>query len=362
MRTSPARPGRWSSLGRAREVLAQEDAVISGALAAGVFPAADLGQVVQLIGAQRYLFALTLPDLNLTDRVEFEALAAPTPFTALVALENRGGRPRPAPGAPPPVDASSWRAAYDRVAADLQGLELRAADRLVDRGGRRRWFIFGQIVVAGLLGLVTVAGHSGGLGPDRPQPDPAAWPACARPRSSWPSTGCPGWWTGCATARRSTSTHEAPPLPYGDDEIGQVGHAFNELQRTAVNSAVEEANAAPRPQRGLPQHRPPQPDPAAPAAVHAWTGWSGGPTTRPSSRTCSGSTTSPPGCAATPRTWSSSPAPPRAAAGATRSRWSTCCAARSPRSRTTPGSASGRCPRWPSPAARSATSSTCSPS
>ena len=35
--------------------------------------------------------------------------------------------------------------------------------------------------------------------------------------------------------------HDAPPLPYGDDEIGQVGHAFNELQRTAVNSAVEEA-------------------------------------------------------------------------------------------------------------------------
>src|SRR4029079_302171 len=35
--------------------------------------------------------------------------------------------------------------------------------------------------------------------------------------------------------------HEARELPYGEDEIGQVGHAFNELQRTAVRSAVEEA-------------------------------------------------------------------------------------------------------------------------
>ena len=59
---------------------------------------------------------------------------------------------------------------------------------------------------------------------------------------------------------------EAPPLEFGDDEIGQVGQAFNEVQRTAVASAVDEADAAARPQRGLPQHRPAQPDPAAPPA------------------------------------------------------------------------------------------------
>jgi hypothetical protein len=35
---------------------------------------------------------------------------------------------------------------------------------------------------------------------------------------------------------------EAPPLPYGGDEIGQVGHAFNALQRTTVIAAVAEAD------------------------------------------------------------------------------------------------------------------------
>ena len=34
---------------------------------------------------------------------------------------------------------------------------------------------------------------------------------------------------------------ETPPLEYGQDEIGQLGQAFNEVQRTAVQSAVEEA-------------------------------------------------------------------------------------------------------------------------
>ena len=34
---------------------------------------------------------------------------------------------------------------------------------------------------------------------------------------------------------------EAPPLEFGDDEIGQVGQAFNAVQDTAVRTAVEEA-------------------------------------------------------------------------------------------------------------------------
>ncbi|MFD0787891.1 ATP-binding protein, partial [Micromonospora azadirachtae] len=35
---------------------------------------------------------------------------------------------------------------------------------------------------------------------------------------------------------------EAPPLEYGDDEIGQVGRAFNEVQRTAIRAAVDEVS------------------------------------------------------------------------------------------------------------------------
>ena len=51
-----ARALRRRSAGRAR-CWPRRTPCISGALAAGTFPAADLGQVVQLIGAQRYLFA-----------------------------------------------------------------------------------------------------------------------------------------------------------------------------------------------------------------------------------------------------------------------------------------------------------------
>ncbi len=107
------------TMGRAREVLAQEDTVITGALAAGVFPAADLTQVVQLIGAQRYQFAQAQSDLNLTDRVEYETLASDSAYTTLAALENKLATDARA-GEAPPIDAGAWRAAYDRVAGDLQ--------------------------------------------------------------------------------------------------------------------------------------------------------------------------------------------------------------------------------------------------
>ena len=115
---------------------------------------------------------------------------------------------------------------------------------------------------------------------------------------------------------------EAPPLEYGDDEIGEVGRAFTEVQRTAVRAAVDEVTL----RRGLNEvflniarrsqslvHRQLRLLDRMERRARTRTSW----------RTCSGSTTWPPGCAGTPRTWSSSPAPRPAGAGATRSRWST---------------------------------------
>jgi len=228
------------TMGRAREVLAQEDTVITGALAAGVFPAADLTQVVQLIGAQRYQFAQAQPDLNLTDRVEYEKLASDSAYTTLAALETKLATDARA-GEAPPIDAGAWRAAYDRVAGDLQRLELAAADRLVERGRPEARFIFGRIAVAGLLGLIAaivtaIASLRVGRSLIR---------RLAGLRQAAQELAIDRLPRVVGQLRRGEYVDvgaEAPPLPYGDDEIGQVGHAFNALQRTAIQSAVAEAN------------------------------------------------------------------------------------------------------------------------
>ncbi len=228
------------ALGRAREVLAQEDTVITGALAAGIFPAADLGQTVQLIGAQRYQFALAQPDLNLTDRVEYEALAAGSAYASLITLENEIVADAH-DGAVPPIDAAGWRAAYDRVSGDLQRLELAAADRLVDRSRSEARFIFGRLVVAGLLGLIAVVVTSvASLRVGRSLIRRLA--GLRQAAQELAIDRLPRVVSQLRQGEHVDVVAEAPPLPYGDDEIGQVGHAFNALQRTAVASAVAEAN------------------------------------------------------------------------------------------------------------------------
>ncbi|HLT10379.1 MAG TPA: nitrate- and nitrite sensing domain-containing protein [Micromonosporaceae bacterium] len=224
---------------RAREVLAQEDALISAALAAGRISAADLAQVVQLIGTQRYLFSITVPDFNPADRTAYQTLAGTGPFTDLVALENQVvSRGRPAQALP--IDAAAWASTYDSAATQLLEFETATAERLVNRSAPAAWVVVGQILVAGLLGLVTVIitiVASVRIGRSLIK-------RLAGLRQAALELAVDRLPNVVQRLRRGEEVdveRAAPPLPYSDDEIGQVGHAFNELQRTAVNSAIEEA-------------------------------------------------------------------------------------------------------------------------
>ena len=228
------------AVARARELMAQEDALVSGALAAGTLSATELGQIIQLIGSQRYLLSATAPDLDPTQRDAFTSVLAGNGVARLAALENTVIASGKA-GAPPPVDGNGWTAAYQDANAALQTFEAQAASALVARSSPAAVVIFTRIGIAGLLGLVTVIitiiatvriGRSlikrlAGLRQAALEMSIDRLPRVVRRLRSGEPVDV---------------AHEAPPLPYCDDEIGQVGRAFNELQRTAVNSAVDEAN------------------------------------------------------------------------------------------------------------------------
>ena len=233
------------ALGRAREVLSREDAVISGAVAAGTFSATDLSQAVQLIGAQRFMYSDAVPRLYLTDRDDFARLSATAPFVQFAALENRvlvdvraGGKAT--------VDGLSWSTTYEKVAQELRDFEFRAAKSLIDRSTPTALAIFGRIVLAGLVGLITfVVTLVASIRIGRSLIKRLA--GLRQAALELAVDRLPSVVTRLRRGEEVDVAHEAPPLPYGDDEIGQVGHAFNELQRTAVNSAIEEANV----RRGL---------------------------------------------------------------------------------------------------------------
>jgi signal transduction histidine kinase len=228
------------TLAQAREVLAQEDAIISGAIVAGRFPAEDLSAAVQLIGAARHQFDVASRDLHVSDRVAYEQVAATEAAATLASLENRVVAEARA-GEAPPLAGSAWRDAYDEVTADLLELELAAADRLVERGRPEATFILLRIAVTGLFGLIaTLATAWASLRVGRSLLRRLAGLRQAALELSL--VRLPSVVERLRQGERVDVAAEAPPMPYGEDELGQVGRAFNSLQRTAIGAAVAEAD------------------------------------------------------------------------------------------------------------------------
>ncbi|MEV4626277.1 nitrate- and nitrite sensing domain-containing protein [Micromonospora sp. NPDC049523] len=227
------------ALGRAREVLDQVDAVLAGAFVAGRFAEGEYPQVVQAIGTQRFLYEESVANLPDGDRAAYQRMVDGDDFIrvrAMMADVIAKGRT----GAAVPVSAEAWRTSYDNTQRQLHDFELAAADTLTDRAKPVAVQVLVRLGLAGLLGLAAVI--------------LSMFIAIRVGRSLI------GRLTGLRTAaldlagnrlpdvvgrlRRGEDVdvaRESPDLEYGRDEIGQVGNAFSEVQRTAVRSAVDEA-------------------------------------------------------------------------------------------------------------------------
>ncbi|GAA4707163.1 sensor histidine kinase [Phytohabitans rumicis] len=228
-----------TALGRAREVLGQSDALLAGAFAAGKFGGGEHAQLVQIIGAHRYLYAAALPALPDAERVGYQRMVEGEAFTQLRALEDRviaQGQD----GQPVPVTATAWQSAYEPAVRQLRDFELSTSDALADRATPVAVGVLLRLALAGLLGLAAIAlsllislrvGRSlirrlTGLRENAMDLADRRLPAVV------------------GRLRRGEEVDvaaESPPLEYGSDEIGQVGRAFTEAQRTAVQAAVDEA-------------------------------------------------------------------------------------------------------------------------
>jgi signal transduction histidine kinase len=227
-------------LTEARELLARQDAVLTGAMESGTLTSVDVSQTMQLIGARRHQVELALLDLHPTDRAAYEALADSEAAAVLTALENRL-LVEARSGQPVPIEAEAWRDAYEQVADDLREFELAAADRLVDRGRPQAVFIVVRIVVTGAIGVIALVLTA--IGTLRVARSVLRRLAGLRQAAlELAIDRIPSVVARLRAGERVDVEAEAPPLPYGADEIGQVGHAFNALQREAVRAAVAEAD------------------------------------------------------------------------------------------------------------------------
>jgi signal transduction histidine kinase len=227
------------ALSRARETLSQEDALLSGVLAAGRFSGGEQIEFTQLVGVQRYAYAQASADLPSPEREQYERLIAGETLTRLRALEDRVIANARA-GAPAPVAAAEWTTSINPVADELRQLELTSADLTLGRATPAVIGVIVRLALAGGLGLLAViASIIMSITTAR-----SLLGQLVRLRDAADDLATKRLPAVMERLRRGETVDvltEAPPLQFGNDEIGQVGQAFNAVQESAVRAAVEQA-------------------------------------------------------------------------------------------------------------------------
>ncbi|MET8153390.1 nitrate- and nitrite sensing domain-containing protein [Actinoplanes sp. NPDC049668] len=227
-------------IGRGREHLNRTDSLVAGALAAGKLSPAGRTELLQSIATSRYLLTQGVQDLPDRDRAAYRQVSNGASFNRLRELQDilvSDSRP----GLAVPVPAASWQPAFDTSVQQVRAFEINAADSLAQEAIPVATKVLIRLGLAGLLGLIAVVisvvvslrvGRSmvGRLTRLRGE-------ALEMATERLPSV--------VRRLQRGEAVDvevETPPMEYGRDEIGELGRAFNEVQRTAVQSAVEEAN------------------------------------------------------------------------------------------------------------------------
>ncbi|WP_243722727.1 nitrate- and nitrite sensing domain-containing protein [Actinomadura sp. 7K507] len=226
-----------NALTRAKEVLSREDAALAGTIAARRFEPGEHAHFVGLVHTARFLREEAAAELPPADRERFDKLVGGTVFARLSALEQRTVQHG---GARPPVQSAEWQEAMAPAQEGMEDLIRTGGDDLVGRAGPVGAGIIVRLALAGGLGLLAViASIVVSITTARALVrqlerlrDAAAELAEQRLPSVVERLG---------HGEKVDVAAEAPELQFGDDEIGQVGKAFNHVQRTALATAVEQA-------------------------------------------------------------------------------------------------------------------------
>ncbi|MEV0612918.1 nitrate- and nitrite sensing domain-containing protein [Nonomuraea sp. NPDC050404] len=227
------------TLSRARELLTREDALLAGALSEGRLTSATQAEFGQAVGAWRTTAEQAASDLNDTDRAAFDNLSKSQSATRLQNLE-RQVLEHDAGALNPPFTSDEWKSATERFLADFNTMVLGAGDNVVDRSVPVAVNVIVRLVLAGGLGLLAVIA-SILLSITTARSLFAQLQKLRDAAHELSDDRLPGIVERIGHGEEVNVAKEAPALDFGDDEIGQVGQAFNTVQRTAISVAAEQA-------------------------------------------------------------------------------------------------------------------------
>ncbi|MEV6810523.1 nitrate- and nitrite sensing domain-containing protein [Micromonospora sp. NPDC051296] len=223
---------------RLRELISQEDALLSGVLAAGRMTAAEQFQFTELVIAQRFLSGRTPTQLNESDRADFNQVITGPAFVQLRQLEDRILDSRETTR--PPVTAADWNDGSSAALTHLQEMVLGSGDNLVQRAVPVAVGVIVRLVLAAGLGLLAVIA-SIIVSVTTARALVAQLQRLRDAAHQLADDRLPAVVERLQHGEKVDIAAEAPPLDFGSDEIGQVGQAFNRVQETAIRTAVEQA-------------------------------------------------------------------------------------------------------------------------
>ncbi|TMR96213.1 nitrate- and nitrite sensing domain-containing protein [Nonomuraea basaltis] len=227
------------ALSQAREVLAREDALLAGALVEGRMSPAEHARFTQTVGAWRLLAEQAGGELPASEKANYDRLVNGQSFAQLQRLETLISEQDLRAGSLP-IGADEWKATVDRALADINNLVLGAGDRLVDRAVPVAVNVVVRLLLAAGLGLIAVIA-SIVLSITTARALFAQLQKLRDAAHELSDNRLPDVVDRIGRGEEVDVAAEAPPLQFGDDEIGQVGQAFNTVQRTAIKVAAEQA-------------------------------------------------------------------------------------------------------------------------
>jgi hypothetical protein len=226
-------------MGNVVSLLLQEDALLLGDTLSRSFSAADRQQFTELVGARRAMYAELYADLDPPLQAIFARDVNPAVTGPLDAIEDRVIA-EPRPGRVPPVSPGVLGPAVQRVWQAYRLASVGASATLTARAQPEAESTFLRLFLAGGLGLLAIILSifmSTWIGRSLVR----QLSGLRRSALELATTRLPGVMQRLRAGQDVDIAAEAPPLEAGADEIGQVTHAFNAVQQTALEAAFDEA-------------------------------------------------------------------------------------------------------------------------
>jgi signal transduction histidine kinase len=225
--------------GNVVNLLLQEEAVLLGDSLTRSYSAADRQQVAELVGARQAMYAEMLSEFDPTIRAIYTREVSPRVLRPLEAIENTVIS-QPRPGRLPPVSPIALSAAVEAVSTGYASASEQAAAVVTARAQPVANSTFLRLILVaslGLLAIIVSIAMSAWIGRGLVQ----ELAALRRSALDLANRRLPSVMERLRAGDDVDVAAEAPPLESSGDEIGQVTEAFNAVQQTAVEAAVDEA-------------------------------------------------------------------------------------------------------------------------